>query len=157
MSSTIINKGTHSHVFDFSHGSTRVRLGEAKMRCLGCTKVRKAVAVLCPDCNTGGIIERRDGCGYDCRNGYILATSRPACCCSGPKDERCANCAAAGRGGSEIHACSRETDDEVDLELRLAMMQPLAREHRRVSAATASVLGQIGDKGVGERSPHRGK
>lgn len=109
----------------------------------GCGKRRKVYARRCPDCDTGaGLVQRRDGCGNDCFQGYVPEATVPACCCSGPKAGRCDGCANAKRGGNEVHVCAVLTADEIAFATELEFM-PVPRTVRSNAGAesTASDMG----------------
>lgn len=138
---------------------------------IGVTTKRKKPPrmIACPDCNGAresvAVVNRsRDGApmpGIENRNvacetcssaGKVKARMTKACCCSGPKAERCDGCTNAKRGGSEIHVCTKSTEDEIAFETEMmlgntpgTMRSDVGRNH------------PAADMGVGERSPHRGQ
>ena len=128
-------------------------------------KHRKPATTECPDCrgahesvavmnqNRHGEpmrgIERRPVECETCGSTGRVTVRKRVCCCSGPADERCDGCANAF---GLIHVCLVPTDEEIDHELKLAMM-PTPPKARPVSPETAALLGAIGDKGNGPRAP----
>lgn len=108
---------THTH--DFKPHHVAVGRRQIVSWCTGCSRRRKQYATLCPDCNTGGYVERRDGCTRDCFNGYIVAAEKPVCCCQRPRNERCQACLDAH---GMIHVCTWDRDEDIDHELRMATM-----------------------------------
>lgn len=90
------------------------------------------VHVSCGVCNSTGRTKRKmTGCP----------------CCNGPKEDRCGNCANARRGGAEVHACLRPTEDEIAFETEMEF-----------APVPGTVRGQAGrnhpaaDLGQGERA-----
>ncbi len=68
----------------------------------------EGIAIVHVDCDT-------------CQNTGKVKPAMTGCpCCCGPKDARCANCAKAGRGGSELHVCLIPTAEEINYETALA-------------------------------------
>lgn len=97
-----------------------------------------------------GIEVRHVECETCDSTGKVRSRMAKACCCSGPEEDRCEGCANARRGGSEVHNCSKASEDEIAFETELAFM-----DSPRAGAKTSDAARSL-DLGVGERSGQRG-